>query len=413
MRLGPLDKVGNDKEITGKLHVPDHLDLEFEALFIFLGGALGRVAVIREAHPEALTRLTRQFFAFGGNSLIVAYAICGGEFGQNGIVGARAIAATLCNLDSVFQCLGEIGKQRDHFLACLEMMLVGKPAALGLRDDRTRCDGQQGIMGIVVVLLGEIGFVGGNQRQIEPIGKIDQARLNGVFQRTVVTLDLDIQLVAEHTMQYRQPRLGLGIEARCEIGVDCPLRAPGQTQKAQRVIDQPIDMDGRMAARALLISPRDKFGEVGKPAGIGGDQDDRAFAEIDPVGWLVRIGAEVDGQFTPDDRLNALARGLFGKLQRAEEIVGVGNTDGGLSVRFGHVQNCAERQCSLKQGECRMDVEMDETGTGHCELPEDTGLSLCHSALCDATSRAAYAQAGIRRGRASYRDKPVSRHQRP
>ena len=47
--------------------------------------------------------------------------------------------------------------------------------------------------------------------------------------------------------------------------------------------------------------------------------------------------AEIDRQLHADDRLDALFGDLFGKFQRAEEVIGVGDREGRLLVRPGEL----------------------------------------------------------------------------
>src|SRR5690606_6068065 len=96
----------------------------------------------------------------------------------------------------------------------------------------------------------------------------------------------------------------------------------------------------------------------------------RSLAQIDAIGWLVFIRSKIEGQFATNDRLDALGGRLFGKLQRAEQIVRIGDTDGRLPVLGGHLQYRAKRQSAFEQRKSRMNVKMDEARACHALIPD-------------------------------------------
>ena len=70
----------------------------------------------------------------------------------------------------------QIGEERRHLLRRFEIMLGRQPAAILGGHHLALGDADQRVMGGIVVGRGEIGFVGGDERQIELIGEIDRAR---------------------------------------------------------------------------------------------------------------------------------------------------------------------------------------------------------------------------------------------
>src|SRR5690606_8810465 len=66
--------------------------------------------------------------------------------------------------------------------------------------------------------------------------------------------------------------------------------------------------------------------------------------------------------------LNALAGRFLRELQRAEQIVGVGNPQRRLLVGLGEVEQRAELQCPFEQGVLGVNVMMNETGAAHPQV---------------------------------------------
>ena len=69
---------------------------------------------------------------------------------------------------------------------------------------------------------------------------------------------------------------------------------------------------------------------------------------------------EIDGERAANDRLDAGARQLVGKFQRAEQIVGVGNGQRRLLITFRQLGEFADRQRALEQRVGRMHFQMHE-----------------------------------------------------
>ena len=135
--LRPLDEVGDDQEVAGIFHPLDDGELEGEPLAVVVDGAAGREAVrgdaarqprlgLRGAAPRP-RRARRRRRAVKPR--------------QDRLARPRAERAALRDLDRRGERLGQIGKQRRHLGARLEVVLRRKLAPLGLGDHRAlrRC----------------------------------------------------------------------------------------------------------------------------------------------------------------------------------------------------------------------------------------------------------------------------------
>jgi len=62
-------------------------------------------------------------------------------------------------------------------------MLGGELSPVGVGDDAALGDGDQRVMGVVVLALGEVRLVGGNERNVAGIGKLDQRAFGDALAR--------------------------------------------------------------------------------------------------------------------------------------------------------------------------------------------------------------------------------------
>ena len=131
-------------------------------------GAAGREPVRREALLKARFGARPQFGAF------VHVAVADREARQDRLSGARPERAALGDLDGRGERLRQIGEQRRHLGAALEVVLGRELAAVGLGDHAAFGDGDQRVVGVVVLALGEVRLVGGDQRNVAGIGEFDQ-----------------------------------------------------------------------------------------------------------------------------------------------------------------------------------------------------------------------------------------------
>ncbi|VCU09306.1 hypothetical protein RHODGE_RHODGE_02480 [Rhodoplanes serenus] len=359
--LRPLDEVRDDQEVAREAHAGDDAELVGEPLAIVLLGVAGRAAMRREALRQALGG-TRPH----GRLLVQRLAGLGPVVGQDGLAGARAIRAAPGDLDRRRQRLGEIGEQRRHLGPRLEAVLGGEMAPLGLGEQPPLGDAQQRVVGLVIVGRGEERLVGGDQRHARRIGEIDQRPLGGPLGLGAVTLQLDIEAVAEQALQGRQAGGGERRLARHDGAVERAVGSARQGNQAIAMAVQPGERDvRRLVGGRLQEGARVEPHEVAVALLAGGQQHQprqRAGVRAAAAGRLL-VG-EVDGERDADDRLDAVAGDLLGELQCTEQIVGVGESQRRLAVGLGERRELADRQRPFQQREGGMDVQMHEARIG-------------------------------------------------
>ena len=157
-----------------------------------------------DAEPvaQALLGLTAQFGRLVALRIRGIGARTDGEARQDRLARHRAERTALGDLDRGSQRLRHVGKQHRHFRPGLEAMIRRELVAVGFGDEPAAGNAQQRVVGFVIVGGGEIRLVGRDQRQPLGIGEIDQAGLGAAFPFNAVTLQFEIEPVAE---QARQP----------------------------------------------------------------------------------------------------------------------------------------------------------------------------------------------------------------
>ena len=113
-------------------------------------------------------------------------------------------------------------------------MLRAQPSPVVDGDIATFGDADQRVMRLEVLLGGEIGLVGGDDRKVEIVGKTEQSGLDAPLLRQAVSLKLDIEPVGEYRLQSFEPVPGkLGVAFR-EGEVDHAFGPAGERDQALR-----------------------------------------------------------------------------------------------------------------------------------------------------------------------------------
>jgi len=108
-------------------------------------------------------------------------------------------------------------------------------------------------------------------------------------------------------------------------------------------------------------------------AGLAGGQqhDPRQRPHLTGEPRVARLVAEIERQGAADDRLDAVARELFGEFERPEHVVGVGERQRRLVVRLGELGKPADDQRAFEQRISGMHVQMHEARiSGHGGLSD-------------------------------------------
>ena len=311
-----------------------------------------------DAAREPLLGLTAQF-----RGLVDRLAAGGGEARQDRLARARAERAALRDLDGRGERLGQIGEQRRHLGARLEIVLGRELAPLGFGDEASFGNANQRVVRLVVVGRREQRLIGGDQRNAMRIGEIGERRLGDLVR--AVTLQLDIEPVAE---QRGEPRAARGRK----------LGLPGRDREIERAArsagerDQPIGRRLQRGERHVrrLVGRRIEEGARRQPHQVAiallarGEQHHARKLEAGPIARRFLV-AEIDAERAADDRLDARAAQLVGEFERPEHVVGVGERERGLAVGLGKLRELADGQRAFEQRIGRVHVQVHEAGSRH------------------------------------------------
>ena len=247
-------------------------------------------------------------------------------------------------------------------------MLGGELAAVGLGDDAALGDGDQRIVGVVVLALGEVRLVGGHERNVAGIGELDQRAFGDALARRAVALQLHVKPVAEQFLQRRAAGGGEVGLAGQDRGVERAARPAGERDQAVGHPFEPGKLQMRLfVRRGLQERARAELHQAAIARLAGGQQHDpRQRPHLAGEPRVARLVAEIERQGAADDRLDAIARKLFGELERPEHVVGVGQRQRRLVVRLGELGKPADDQRAFEQRISGMHVQMHEARiSGH------------------------------------------------
>ena len=247
--LGPLDKVGNDKEVAGKAHIVDYVQLDLQAIFVLLA-LLGivRVALI-EQHLQAL------FQALVGNPAEITFlglALGNRKLRQIAFAQLDFQIAAAGDFNAVGQRLGNIGKQLGHFLAAAQILLLAvvfRPARVV--EGAPVMDADAGLVGLEFLGFEKTHVIGGHHRQIVLDGQLHRLGDIGLLVLATGALQLDIETVVEAPGPLLQTADGQLALPGQQGAADIAIAPAGQGNQAfggpTTVLQNPLGLDNRHA----------------------------------------------------------------------------------------------------------------------------------------------------------------------
>ena len=204
---GEADQVPHHEEVGREPHVGDDVELVVEALH-----DLGR-----DGHPVALLRpLDAEVAEVGGGPDLVGVAgelVGHGELGQARLAEVDLDVGPLGDQQRVVARLGQLGEEVPHLGGRLQVVLLAlELEPLGVVDEGAGLHAQQGVVGDVVLAVGVVAVVGGEQRGADAVGDLDQGGVGLVLLGQAVVLDLDEEVaLAEDVLEAAGQHLGLDL----------------------------------------------------------------------------------------------------------------------------------------------------------------------------------------------------------
>jgi len=305
--LGPFDEFGHDQKVAGKPHLLDDAKFIAQSFAIRLGGPLAIMGVLlgcedMDLQPplQSLPRLTAQFLRL---------AKLGGERRQDGLTLLHHEGAAAGDNQRVLYGLGQIAEQFAHLGGRFEIVFRGQAAAIFLGDIAALGDADQRVMRLVHGRIGEERLIGGDQRQVVPIGQFHQLRLDAVFRLQTMALQLDVKAPRKRAGKAAQAGLRLVGLSLGDQPADRSHAAAGQGDQAIGAFLDVSDRDLRKLARlGFQKGFADQLQQIGVAGVVLGEQN-----ELIRIGRArgvagrksTRVGVATNPQLHADDRLYA------------------------------------------------------------------------------------------------------------
>ena len=316
--------------------------------------------------------LAAQFFGFrsdtehaGGAIRVICHCLRFNlrKIRQDRLAGAHPIGAAHGDFHGGGQGIRQVVEELGHFGAGLEAVARSELAAALVRNEAPLGDGEQRVVGVVIVGLGEERFVGGHDREAVGIGEPDQLALHHALVIEPVAQDLHVEpVLAESLFQLGETAGGELDTSAAQGRIEGAGGATRQSDEAFRVLRQCLYGEtGRIAQGAVEIGTARQTQEVAV-AGLALRQHDDVGGDDlrQPRHRIRRL--ENHRELHAGDGLDARSGGLLGKFQRPEQVVGVGECQRRLPVGGGRLDDVADLQRPFEQREGRVDMEVDETG---------------------------------------------------
>ena len=366
--LRPLDKVGDDQEISRKAHLRDDIELVLYALAIWFRG---RLALFR-ALPFDIDLAFKPFFQSRRRHLAQHFLLAT-PFQlwirrQDRRPRVRHVGTALRDDERVRDRLGQIGEQFAHFFRRLEIMFGRDPPPVGPRHGRPGSDAHQRIMRFIHAPVGEKDLVGRDQGDIVRVGHLDKGRFDLLFVQLAVPHQFNIQAAIEQLLQPHQHFLRSRPLTFDQQAADRTADPTGQCDQSgiPRFEVRKGDLR-RILRRGVKVGPAHEIEEIAVSL-LRLRQQHEPIAGEARAAKHARIFA-LYCDLTPNDRLNALRSHREREFQGTEKISGIRNADGRhvvLRTEFGQVGNLDR---ALGQREGIMDSEMNEIRMRHTVTP--------------------------------------------
>ena len=348
----PLNEVRDNQEITGKPHFRDDIELIIKPFPIFGSHRVIGARVIHAANQTLGRHGADRFF------LSRTLPDLGADRQQR-LTGFRHDGAGPCDGECIVAGFRQVGEQRPHHGRRLEPVFRSHPAALLLRQQPALGDAQQRILGFMHGLGREHTIVCGNQRKPEFIRQCDQSRLDRLFDRQAVPVQFHDRPAGEGFGQRGQQTFSVLLLALGQQAGDGTGGAASQQKQTFGVAQQHIQRDTGFQRRVGIQKAfRRQALQIGQTGGVARQQNQRIGGEPGIIGPGQR-------DLTADDGLNPFAGTVLGKFQRAEQVAGIGDGDGGHLRVACQRRDLVDLDRPFAKGISRVNPEMDEISVSH------------------------------------------------
>ena len=363
--LRPVDEVGDDEEVAAVALPADHLGLVGGLPARVVGDAVG--VAPREPGLDLLDEPAGLVLALGHREAghVAALALGEGDL------------AALGDQQGVVAGLGQLAPDVAHLLGGLQVVAVAvELEPVGVAELGAGRDAQQRPVRVGVGLLGVVQVVGGQQRQRQLLGQLEQVLAHDpldvdavVHQLEVVVVLADdvahVRGVLDRLVPLPHPQPGLDLPRRAAGGRDEPL-AVGLEQLAVHPRLEVVALDRGQRGQpeevvhAVVVARQQRHVRVGAAAG---DVVTPAVAVLHP-GLVGAVRARGDVGLEPDDRLDAVLVAGLPELVGAEDEAVVGRRDRRHPLLGRRRHQLVDPGRTVEHGVLGVVVEVDEALLG-------------------------------------------------
>ena len=333
--LGVGDEVADDEEIAGEPHVLDGEQLVRDP---FDDGVGQRVA------PALLGTLPGEVLEIGG-----VVGELGGplrEVGQLGFAEFDGDVGAFGDPQRVVAGFGHVAEQVAHLGGRLEVVLGAfELEPLRVAEQRAGLHAQQRVVRLVVVAVGVVRVVGGQQGRTDAVGDLDELGVGVALCCEPMVLDLDEQMVlAEDLLQtagFVERTFLVAVQQRLQ---HVSAQAAGGGDETVVVLLEQLPVDLRLVVVALEEGQTRQLDEVAVPlVGLGQQREvvvellaavGLAARVVDPTAPYRTLGPVLERhvRLGADDGLHALGPALLVEVEGAVHVAVIGDADGRLAV---------------------------------------------------------------------------------
>ena len=297
-----------------------------------------------------------------------------GKLGSWGAPNSISTLGPLGDPQRVVARLGQLPEQVAHLVGGLQVVLVAlELEALGVRQHGPGLDAQEGAVGLVVLAVGVVRVVRGQQRGLQLRSQFDEQRVGVALSLQAVVLQLDEEVVAAEDLLQPAGLLQCALLVTLQQGLEhVPTEAAGRGDEPLVVLGQQVPVQAGLVVVTLEERLAGELDEVAV-AGVALGQEGQVVVEllaalgvaagvVDPAPAGRTLAAVVVGHvgLGADDRLDALLAALLVELQRPVHVAVVGDPERRLPVgdRLGH--QLVEPGGPVQHRELGVDVEVGE-----------------------------------------------------
>jgi len=200
-------------------------------------------------------------------------------------------------------------------------------------------------MRIVEIAIGKIGVIGRDERQVMPIGQLDEAWLGPRLFRGPVAHQLDIKPVRKQSRQLCQDGFGGFCLTFRQKAASRTLRPTCQAQKSLTGLRQVRTSDHRLSRHFTCeIGSANELQKVAVARFVLRQQHDPIrFGQASPRSAALACTVALQGDLAADDRLNARRGTGCRDFKGAEQIAGIGDGDRGHAFGLAHRDQLLDR----------------------------------------------------------------------